>query len=163
MKIEKVIINNQSNGTVAGQNEKYNVKIIYDSGEAIINQIFINEINTPIELEYLGENELMQKVNAETRNQYIIGALKEDGEIRAFIEEGYFAPLEVDFAFTKIRQKLKELSYFDYPTFENGNLRITVSFFKDTSIKPHVDIENTGFDLETIKMVVEGLYNSKRV
>jgi hypothetical protein len=163
MTIEKIIINNQRNGTIADKNEKYNVKIIYASDRTTINQIFINEINTPIELEYLGEKELMQKKDDDTRNQYIIGAFKEDGELRVYIGEGYFASLEVDFAFTKIRQKLKELSYYDYPSLDNGTLKITVSFFKDTSIKPYVDIENTGFDLETIKMVVEDLYNSRRV
>ena len=80
----------------------------------------------------------MEKVNAEIRNQYIIGAFKNNGEIRAYIGEGYFAPLEVDFAFMKIREKIKELTYFDYPNDDNGTLKITVSFFTDTSIKSHV-------------------------
>lgn len=105
----------------------------------------------------------MLKVDAEIQNQYIIGAFKEDGELSAYIGEGYFAPLEFDFAFTKIKEKLKELTYYDYPSFDNGTLKITVSFFKDTSINPQVEIENTGFDLETIKMIVEGLYKSKKV
>lgn len=163
MTIEKVIINCQSNEIVAGNNEQYNVKIIYASDFTTINQIFISEINSPIQLEYLGESELMLKVDAEIQNQYIIGAFKKDAELSAYIGEGYFASLEVDFAFTKIREKLKELTYYDYPSFDNGTLKITVSFFKDTSINPQVVIENTGFDLETIQMIVEGLYKSKKV
>ena len=162
MTIEKVIINANSNGNVSGSNEKYNVRIVYEADGRTINQVFINEINTPIELEYLGEASLMEKVNAEIRNQYIIGAFKNNGEIRAYIGEGYFAPLEVDFAFMKIREKIKELTYFDYPNDDNRTLILTVSFFKNTSIKSHIEIENTVFDLDTIKIVVEGLYKNKQ-
>jgi len=160
MEIEDVIIEEQTMDTIIGKNEHFYIEISYDIQSRNIAQISLKQISSSFEFIYLGEKELVKKVIAPTRNKYIIGANKNAGEISAYIEEGYFTPMETDFAFTKIRQKLIELSNFDYISDDNGTLKITVNFYKDTSINTQVDIENTGFDLETINMIVDGMYNN---
>ena len=160
MEIDNVIIEDQTMDTVIGKNENFYIKITYDTQNKTIDQILLREIRSSFEYLYLGEKELMRKVTAEISNKYTIGANKNAGEIKAYIEEGFFTPMETDIAFTKIRQKLKELANFDYISTESGTLKIIVNFYKDTSIRTHVDIENTGFDLETIKMIVDGMYNN---
>lgn len=158
--IENLIIEERSMDTIVGKNQGYKVKITYDLPMKRIEQIFLEQISSSFGFIYLGENELKKRVSGETRNKYIIGANKSARELNSYIEEGHFTPMETEFAFIKIRQKLTELSYYDYVSNEIGTLKIIVSFFKDTSIKTHVDIENTGFDLETITMIIDDIYNN---
>ncbi len=159
--IENLAITDKQENSLKGENGEYKVQVDFSLDGTEIKKITITELEFYMRLEYIGEVELSRDILGKIRNQYVIGAKKINGQIQAYIKDGYYAPIEVSMAYDKVRQKLDEIQFIEFMTNESGEMEITVSFFEDASSKIQVDIKNNGFDIKTLRKIVEGLYESQ--
>jgi hypothetical protein len=158
---EALSINTITENHLEVSNEKNKIQIFFEANQfksleekTILNLSILTE-NNPIELEYIGYKLLFKGIEGETKNIFVVKAIKVIDETKISIQEGYFSPLEIDFAFSRINQKLNELKYFDFNSFDNGQLMISVPFYKDSKLDIEAIIESEGFDYETILKITK--------
>lgn len=108
------------------------------------------------------DNEITNEIanTATPYSTYIIKSDKNNGEIRAWIEAGYFSIAEVSVAFDAIKKFFdNELWNEPLEGKDNGAFEINVEFYKDP-FQTKVILKNNDYSQDEITMIVKAMYDN---
>lgn len=94
----------------------------------------------------------------EVSDQFKINIFKEKGRISGKPEDGFFSPAQIDIAFNRIRDKIKDLDIEEYTsTTKDGTAFIMVDFIKGEPYSRVSIFELDGFSLAEVSGFIDAI------